>query len=168
MALARTLNAALTAFAALSLPVPLMAQQPAPAPTAYGDAVTLEQARRIADAGLAAARARGFTMAFAIVDPGGNLILFHRMDQTQIGSTDVALEKARTSALFRRSTKAFFDALAGGRTAVLRVPNVIAIEGGVPIVAGGKVIGGLGVSGGSAVEDGEIAAAALATALAGN
>ena len=106
-------------------------------------------------------------MAFAIVDPSGNLVLFHKMDGTQNGSIEVAVQKARTSALFRRPTRVFADSVAGGRNAVLSLPNVVAIEGGVPILIDGRVAGAIGVSGASSEQDGEIAAAALASALRG-
>ncbi|HEX8192241.1 MAG TPA: heme-binding protein [Allosphingosinicella sp.] len=136
---------------------------PAPAPQlSYGEAVSLPDARRIADAAEAEARRRGFSMAFAIVDPSGSLILFHKMDGTQNGSVEVAIQKARTSALFRRPTKFFSDAVAGGRNTVLSLPNMIAIEGGVPIEIGGRVAGAIGVSGASSAEDGEVAAVGLA------
>jgi len=143
------------------------AQTPPTAPAAspqpaYTDAVTLAQARRIADSAEQAARRRGFSMAFAIVDPSGALILFHKMDGTQNGSIEVAIQKARTSALFRRSTRAFSDSVAAGRNAVLGLPGVVAIEGGVPIMVDGRVAGAIGVSGASSEQDGEIAAAALA------
>ena len=138
---------------------------PAPAQPSYGDPVTLDQARRIADAAERSARARNFAMAFAIVDPSGALVLFHKMDGTQNGSVEVAVQKARTSALFRRPTRAFFDSVAAGRTAVLTLPNVVAIEGGVPILIDGRVAGAIGVSGASSEQDGEVAAAALAAAF---
>lgn len=128
----------------------------------YGQAITLSEAQRIADRAVTAAAARGFTMAVAIVDPHGEMMVFQRMDDTQYGSNGVALQKARTAATFKRPTKAFFDALAGGRMAVLSTPGVIAVEGGIPIVVEGRVVGAIGVSGGSAIEDGEIATAALA------
>jgi uncharacterized protein GlcG (DUF336 family) len=142
------------------------AQTPAPAaPTPqplYGTAVSLADARRIADAAEAEARRRGFNMAFAIVDPSGALVLFHKMDNTQNGSVEVAVQKARTSALFRRPTKFFSDAVAGGRNTVLSLPNMVAIEGGVPILIDGRIAGAIGVSGASSAEDGEVAAVALA------
>lgn len=150
-------------FAILSFAVPAAAQTPAPAPV-YGQPVSLDHARRIVDSAEAAARSRGFAMAFAVVDPSGGLVLFQRMDGTQTGSIEVAQQKARTSALFRRPTRAFFDSVAGGRVQVLSIPNVIAIEGGVPIVVGGRIVGALGVSGGTSEQDGEVAAAALAAA----
>jgi uncharacterized protein GlcG (DUF336 family) len=123
--------------------------------------VSLADARRIADAAEAEARRRGFNMAFAIVDPSGALVLFHKMDNTQNGSVEVAVAKARTSALFRRPTRAFSESVAAGRNAVLSLPNVVAIEGGVPIMIGGRVAGAIGVSGASSEQDGEVAAVAL-------
>jgi uncharacterized protein GlcG (DUF336 family) len=155
----------------LSLAAPADAQTPPAAPAApaaaqaqpaYGEAISLPAARRIAEAAEAAARERGFSMAFAIVDPSGGLVLFHKMDGTQNGSVEVAIAKARTSALFRRPTRAFSDSVAAGRTAVLSLPGVVAVEGGVPIMVDGRVTGAIGVSGASSEQDGEIAAAALA------
>ncbi len=149
----------IAALAALSLIPAAPAQQPAPA---YGSPIGLAQAKRLVAAAERAARARGFTMAFAVVEPNGTLVLFERMDGTQYGSVLVAQEKARTAAIFRRPTKAFEEAVAGGRTAVVTLPGVVAIEGGVPIVERGRIVGAIGVSGASSREDGEIAAAALA------
>ena len=151
---------------ALFCAAPAAAQTPTPAAPAaqptYGAAVSLADARRIADAAEAEARRRGFNMAFAIVDPSGALVLFHKMDNTQNGSVEVAVQKARTSALFRRATKFFSDAVAGGRNTVLSLPNMVAIEGGVPIMVDGRIAGAIGVSGASSAEDGEVAAVALA------
>ena len=141
------------------LAAPAAAQQ---IPGPYGPPVTLAQAERVMDAARAEAARRSFTMSFAVVDPAGELVSFERMDGTQNGSTEVAHAKARSAARFRRPTKAFSDAVAGGRTAILTLPGAIAIEGGVPIVAGGRVIGALGVSGGSSEEDGQVAAVGLA------
>ena len=165
---------ALLYFCALSLaapaaaqtrPAPPAAQAPPQGQPTYGEPVTLAVARRIAEAAEAAARERGFLLAFAIVDPAGGLVLFHKMDGTQNGSIEVAIAKARTSALFRRPTRAFSDSVAAGRTAVLSLPGVVAIEGGVPIMIEGRVAGAIGVSGASSEQDGEIAAAALAGGL---
>ena len=142
------------------------AQQPAPAaaqpPAAYGPAVTLQQAEQLIAAGRAEAARRNFTMAFAVVDPNGDLVSFEKMDGTQFGSIDVALAKARSSARFKRPSKAFSDAVASGRVSVLGVPGAMPIEGGVLIVRQNRIVGALGVSGGTAVEDGEVAAVALA------
>lgn len=131
-------------------------------PGPYGPAVTLAQAERVITAARAEAARRRFTMTFAVVDPAGELVSFEKMDGTQNASTEVAQAKARSAARFRRSTKVWSDSIAAGRTAILSLPGVLAIEGGVPILANGRVVGALGVSGGSSEEDGQIAAAALA------
>jgi glc operon protein GlcG len=130
----------------------------------YGPQVTLAQARSVVDAAHHAARARNFMMAFAVVLPSGEPILLEVMDGTQSASIEIAPAKARTAARFRRPTKAFADAVAGGNLGALTLDGVVAVEGGVPIVVSGKVIGALGVSGGTAAQDGEIAGAALAAA----
>ena len=148
----------LAVVGAVVLAAPAAAQQ-SPAP--YGAPVTLDQAKTIVAAAEQAARSRNFTMAFAIVEPSGELVLFHKMDGTQYGSEHVAREKARTAARFKRSTKAFADAIAGGRQAVLSLPGVVAIEGGSPILINGRIVGAIGVSGGTSEQDGEVAAAAL-------
>ena len=150
---------------ALVLGLVLAAAAPAAAqqiPGPYGPAVTLAQAERAIDAARAEAARRGFTMSFAVVDPAGELVSFEKMDGTQNASTEVAHAKARSAARFRRSTKVWSDSLAAGRTAIVTLPGVIAIEGGVPILADGRVIGALGVSGGSSEEDGQVAAVGLA------
>ena len=123
--------------------------------------LTLELAKKIALAGEAEARKNNWTDVVAIVDDGANLVYLQRMDNTQIGSIEVAIQKARTAISFKRPTKAYEEMVAGGRTAILRVPGVIPIEGGLPIVLDGQYIGAIGVSGGTAQQDGLVAAAAL-------
>ena len=85
--------------------------------------------------------------AITIVDHGGYLIYFERMENTQLGAVETAIEKARSAALFRRPTKVFEDAVAGGRNALLALHGVVPIEGGVPIISGGKIVGAIGASG---------------------
>ena len=92
-------------------------------------------------------------------DGGAHLVHLRRMDGAQLGSIAVAQEKARSAALFRRPTKAFADAVASGRTAVLRLPGAIPIEGGVPLFVGEQMVGAVGVSGVTAEQDGQIAQA---------
>jgi len=128
----------------------------------YGEAVTLAQARLIVDAAHQEAKARNLIMAFAVALPSGEPILLEVMDGTQTGSIVVAPDKARTAARYRRSTKVFADSVAKGDASVITLADVVAVEGGVPLVSAGRVIGALGVSGGTAAEDGEVAAAALA------
>jgi uncharacterized protein GlcG (DUF336 family) len=130
-------------------------------PNPYGAAISLDQARSIVAGARKAANQQRLAMAFAVVEPGGELVLFEKMDGTQYGSEMIAPEKARTAARFKRPTKSFSDAVAAGRVAVLSLPGIVAVEGGVPIVVGGRIVGALGVSGGTSEQDGEIAAIAL-------
>lgn len=132
----------------------------------YGLPISTESAKTAAAAAIAEARAHGWTMAIAIVDPGGYLVYFEKMQDTQTGSVELAIEKARTSALFRRPTKVFQDAVAGGGDGlrVLRLTGTIPNEGGVPIILDGKVIGAIGISGGSVEQDGQVARAGAAAA----
>ena len=141
---------------------------PAPGPKLppYGLSITNEQAKKVADAALAPARANGWTVVVAIVDTGGHLVFLEKLDQTQVGSVEIAISKAKSSAIFKRPTKMFQERLARGGDGllVLRLKDAIPVEGGMPIVVDGKLIGALGVSGGSSAED-EVCAEAGASAL---
>jgi len=135
-----------------------------PAVTVWGEPVqrkslSLDDARTAAAAAATEAAKNKWNMAIAVVDDGGHLIYFERNDETQIGSIDIAIGKARTAAMFKRPTKALEDAINGGQYAVLTYPNSIPREGGLPIYAGGKVIGAIGVSGGRSPEDSQVAKA---------
>ena len=125
----------------------------------YGPPVDLEHAKRAAAAALAEAKSNDWRMAAAIVDVSGTLVYYEKMDDTQNGSAVVAIEKARSAALFKRPTKAFQDALAGGGSGlrVLRIRGAIPVEGGLPLVVGGKIAGAIGVSGGTSEQDGQCA-----------
>jgi glc operon protein GlcG len=122
--------------------------------------LTLEIVKQIAARAEQAAALIPCAMSIAIVDNGANLVYVERMDDALIGSLDVAHAKARSAVLFQRPTKVFEDMLAGGRTALLSLPGAMPIEGGVPLMAGGKVAGAIGVSGGTAQQDGIVANAA--------
>ena len=141
---------------------------PAPGPKLppYGPSITLAQAKKVAEAALAPARANGWTVVIAIADPGGHLVYLEKLDQTQVGSVLIAEEKARSAAIFKRPTKLFQERLARGGDGllVLKLAGVIPVEGGVPLVVDGKLVGALGVSGGSSAED-EACAVAGAAAL---
>ena len=139
---------------------------PGPKLPPYGLSITIAQAKKVADAALAPARANGWTVVIAIVDPGGHLVYLEKLDQTQVGSVVIAEQKARSSAIFKRPTKVFQERLARGGDGllVLRLQGAVPVEGGVPIVVDGKLIGALGVSGGSSSED-EACAIAGAAAL---
>src|SRR5271154_834547 len=124
--------------------------------------LTLEAAQQIAQAARAEARKNGWTMVICIVDDGGHLIYLERMDGTQIGSVQVAQAKARTAVLFKRPSKALEEAVAGGRTVMMKLGDSIPIEGGIPIMVGTQLIGAIGVSGANSPQDSQVAAAGLA------
>lgn len=138
-------------------------QVPAPAPP-YGEPISLENAKKVLHAAQTFALGKQWTVVIAIVDVGGNLVALEKIDNTQIGSIQVAIEKARTSNNFKRPTKALEDAVAGGGTGlrVLSLPGATPIDGGEPIILNGKIIGAIGVSGMSATQDDEVAKAGLA------
>jgi uncharacterized protein GlcG (DUF336 family) len=131
----------------------------------YGTPITLQQAKQAAGPALAEARKNNWSMAVAIVDPAGHLVYFEKMDGTQNGSVRVSIDKARSAALFKRSTKAFQDVLAAGGEGVrvLRLRGAIPVEGGMPLVVGGLTIGAIGVSGGTSAQDGQCAQAGAQT-----
>lgn len=130
-------------------------------PNAYGPGIDLERARGLAAAAIAEAAANGWTIAVAVVDASGDLVLFERMDRTQVGSVDVAIGKARCATRFKRPTKEWEDALAGGRAAVLSIPGVLPVEGGLPLLDGGAIVGAVGVSGALPAQDTRCAEAAV-------
>ncbi len=127
----------------------------------YGAAVNLDTAKKIAAAAVVEAKKNSWPVAIAIVDNHGVLVYYEMLDDTQTASAHVAVEKARTSAMFRRPTKVFEDGIAGGRVAILGLTGAMPIEGGIPIIAAGKVIGAIGVSGVTSQQDAQIARAGL-------
>lgn len=130
----------------------------------YGTPITADTAKKIAAPAVAEARKNQWMMAVAIVDPNGDLVYFEKMDDTQVGSVDVAISKARSAARFKRPTKAFQDVLAAGGEGlrILALDGAVPVDGGVPIVVGGRIVGAIGVSGGTSAQDGQVAAAGLA------
>jgi len=143
---------------ALAVPV-AFAQAPVRPP--YGQAINLETAKKMAVAAAAEAKKNSWNVAIAIVDNHGMLIYYEMADDTQTAAANVAQEKARTAATFRRPSKEFEENVAAGRVAVLGLPGVTPIEGGLPIVVGGKMIGAIGVSGGTSPQDGQVAKAGI-------
>jgi glc operon protein GlcG len=134
--------------------------QVAPPTTPYGAPISLADAKKAMAAAEAEAIKNGWGVAIAIVDSGANLVMLQRLDNAQLSAVRVAEQKARTAAEFRRPTKVFEDAVAGGGVG-LRVLTFDAsvAEGGVPIVSGGKVIGAIGVSGVQSHQDAQVAQA---------
>src|SRR5690242_9463139 len=129
---------------AVATAVPARAQQ-------VGNSITADQAKPIAAAAIAEAKKNKWSMAIAIVDPAGDLVYFEKMDDTQPGSVGIAQAKARSAARFKRPTKAFQDALAGGGEGwrILALEGAVPVEGGLPLMMGGKVVGAIGASGGT-------------------
>ncbi len=121
--------------------------------------LTLADAKVIVAAARACAEENQWNVVIAVVDDGGHLILLERMDDTQLGSIQVAQEKARTASLFRRPTKKIEDTILGGRVHMLNLPAATPIEGGLPLLHEGKVVGAIGVSGVQSFQDGIVAEA---------
>jgi glc operon protein GlcG len=144
-------------------PAPAAPAAPAPAapPMPYGPPITVEKAEKAMAAAKAEAQKNNWPVAISIVDSGGHLVAFARMENTQTASIAIAHGKAKTAVEFRRPSKFFQDQLATGGAAVrfLAVPGLTPLEGGVPIVSDGKIIGGIGVSGVASSDDAIVAMA---------
>src|SRR5881296_3959921 len=151
--------------AAVMFALGALASAEAQMPNPYGPPISLENAKKAAAPALAEATKNNWNVAVAIVDPAGNLIYYEKMDNTQLGSANVAIDKARSAALFKRPTKAFQDALAAGGDSVrlLRIQGVVPVEGGIPLVADGKIVGAIGVSGVTSAQDNQCAKAGADT-----
>ena len=124
-------------------------------PNPYGAPVSLADAKKAAAVAVAEAQKNKWTIAVAVVDPNGTLIYYEKLDNTQIGSAKVAVEKATSSAIYKRPTKAFEDALAAGGNGLrtLGLDGAVPLEGGIPLIMDGKIVGGIGVSGAKSSED---------------
>jgi glc operon protein GlcG len=150
---------------ALTFGTAAWAQQPAPAPAPapaappqYGSpGVTLEQAKKAVEAAEAEAKKNGWLLAIAVVSNGGYLVHFSKMDNTQFASVQIAQHKAKAAATFRRPTKVFQDGLTANppNLVLLTLDGVIASEGGIPLMSGGKIIGAIGCSGATGAQDGQ-------------
>jgi glc operon protein GlcG len=128
----------------------------AQAPPPYGPSVSLETAKKAVAAAQAEAHKNNWTMAVAVVDISGTLVYYEKTDNTQTGSANIALNKARSAALFKRPTKVFQDRLASGGAGmgVLSIKDAVPIEGGIPLMIEGHMVGAIGVSGDSSDHDG--------------
>ena len=123
--------------------------------------LTLEDCRRITSAGEAEAKKNGWNVTIAIVDDGGHVLLLTRMDGTAPVTAEIAVQKSRSAAIARRSTKVSEDRIAAGRVVLLRMPG-LPVQGGVPIMAQGECVGGSGVSGVQSHEDEQVCNAGIA------
>ena len=123
------------------------------------EVLTLALAKKIAAAAEQEANKNSWPVVIAIVDDGGHLVYLQRIDATQTGSIDVAIQKARSAAAFKRPTKVWEEAVTGGRVTILGLPGTIPIEGGVPLYRNDQLVGAIGVSGVRSAQDGQIAQA---------
>jgi len=150
--------------AALLAAGPGRAQQPAPNPrdaipdkmpfdVPYGPPISLERAQAVIGAAVAEAKKRAWKMNFAVVDSGGNLVAFARMDEAQLASIAVSEHKARAAATYRRETKVFENGIQNGNPYLVTLDGVIGSRGGIPLIENGKLIGAIGASGGTGSQD---------------
>jgi len=120
----------------------------------YGTPISLERAEAAIAATVAEAKKHDWKLNVAVVDSGGNLVAFQRMDGAQLASIQISEHKARTAVTFRRETKVFENAIQQSNfNYVMTLDGVIASRGGIPLVQGGKLIGAIGCSGGTGSQD---------------
>lgn len=124
-------------------------------------ALMLDDAKKIIAAAEAEARHNNWAVVIAIVDDGAHLLHLLRLDGTQFGSIEVAMQKARAAIAFRRPTKVWEEHVAEGRMRYLALPGTLPIEGGLPIIVDGQFIGAIGVSGVRSNQDAQIAQAGI-------
>ncbi|HJT52124.1 MAG TPA: heme-binding protein [Nitrosospira sp.] len=127
--------------------------------------LTLDDAKIIAAASEAEAKKNNWSVVIAIVDDGGHLVHLLRLDDTQFGSVEVAIQKARAAIAFRRPTKVWEEHITDGRMRYLALPGAMPVEGGLPISLEGQFVGAVGVSGVRSNQDAQIAQAGLDTLL---
>lgn len=123
--------------------------------------LTLEDCVRISAAAMAEAQRNGWIVAIAILDDGGHLLHFARMDGATPANAAIAVEKARTSAVSRRASGNWEQRIKDGRTSMLKMPGILPVQGGLPILVDGTCIGAVGVSGVQSHEDEQIAKAGI-------
>ena len=126
--------------------------------------LTLAGAKSVAAAAAAEARKGNAGGAIAVVDDGGNLLYLERLDNTFPSAANISILKARSAAVFRRETQVFEDAIKNGRVSLVANPELMPLQGGVPILVDGQVVGAIGVAGANtAQQDQDIARAAAAS-----
>jgi glc operon protein GlcG len=129
----------------------------------YGPPISLERAQAAISAVVSEARKRDWKMNVAVVDSGGNLVAFQRMDGAMLASIQIAEHKARAAAIFRRETKVFENAIqVNGFNYLMTLDGFIASRGGIPLIEEGKLIGAIGCSGGTDSQDEVVCKAGLA------
>jgi uncharacterized protein GlcG (DUF336 family) len=125
-----------------------------PFDTPYGPPISLDRAQAVIHAAVAEAKERNWKMNVAVVDSGGNLVAFQRMDGAMLASIQIAEHKARAAATFRRETKQFEDGVQLMHlNYLLAFDGIIASRGGIPLIEQGAIIGAIGCSGGTDSQD---------------
>ena len=120
----------------------------------YGVPISLDRAQAAINAAVAEAKKRDWKMNVAVVDSGGNLVAFQRMDGAMLASIQIAEHKARAAAIFRRETKVFENAVqVSNFNYLMTLDGFIASRGGIPLIEEGKLIGAIGCSGGTDSQD---------------
>jgi glc operon protein GlcG len=120
----------------------------------YGAPISLERATAAVAAAVAEAKKHDWKLNVAVVDSGGNLVAFQRMNGAQLASIQISEHKARAAATFRRETKTFENAIQQNNfNYIMTIDGVIASRGGIPLVEDGKLIGAIGCSGGTGSQD---------------
>lgn len=128
-------------------------------------ALTASAVKKILVAAEAKAVENKWAVSIAVVDPGGDLLGYVRLDGASAGTAQVSLGKARTAARFGRPTKVYADRVLADTLTFLSVEGVYTLQGGLPIIVNGRVIGAVGVSGVTSAQDEQVAAAGVATVV---
>jgi uncharacterized protein GlcG (DUF336 family) len=127
----------------------------------YGPPISLATAKRVAEAAEAEAARIPAQVAIAVLDSTGHLVVLHKMDHALYGGIAIAQAKAQTAVDFKRPTKVFEEAVAGGGGGLrfLAAAGLCPLEGGIPLLENGVIVGAIGVAGGAAGQDVQVAAA---------
>ena len=146
--------------------VALLAAAPARAQTApppYGPPIGIEGARTVMTAAENEVTRNNWPVVISIIDSGGNLVMLHRHNDVQLSSIEIAQGKAKTALMFKRPSKVLDDAISGGGAGLrfLALKDIVPLEGGLPILVGGKIAGAIGVSGALSAQDAQIARAGV-------
>jgi uncharacterized protein GlcG (DUF336 family) len=153
-----------TRFASFVLGLSLLATAPRAAHAQLADtkALTADGVKSILAAAEATAKANKWNVSIAVVDPAGDLLGFIKLDGAATGTVQIAQGKARTAARFGRPTKVYADRILNDTLTFLSVEGVVQLQGGIPIIVGGRVIGAVGVSGVTSAQDEQVAMAGAA------
>ena len=151
------------AVAAVAAVGPALAQQPVPpgATPPYGAPITLDQAKRVMAAAELEAAKNSWQVGITILDSGGNIVMFHKIDNAQLSAFATSEGKARTAIEFKLPSKALDDAIAAGGAGMrlLALKDITPLQGGVLVLVDGKIVGSIGVSGALSAQDEQVARA---------